>query len=530
MKKKQFEKAFLIQTENWKPQKEECWPNKKRIEVGANNLNSDDFLKPIKKYCANKKWVFPKNKTHFIADLHADTDALIKSLIGAKIIKKKGVLDTDYVLTKKGQNDHIIIGGDCLDKGPSNLRLLDFIKSLKTANAKISLLAGNHDIRTFAGIAIGDDRKIVEEHMFVRMGKKTIPLFWEIYKKYLHGKINLQKTLSKAEVEKRLFPSQKWYNTYEEKMDGVIPPKKIEREVQRIKEKVSEINDYLERSGFSHGLLYATFQKAQELFLNKNGEYYWFFKEMKVAHQEGSFLFVHAGLDDFSTDWIGQVGVEGLNKKFSSLMKTNPFELYNGHIGNIFRTKYRDTEFPFSFPSVKKLHKMGINAIIHGHRNVTNGHRITLKKGMLNIECDTSLDRATRKQEQLQGYGASWLTLNPKAFVTAYSTDYPAVKTFIPKKMGASITKKLPKSSVSVQKLVKPQFKNANLNISQKEGTTNAANLIKKLASDIENGKISLQSANQTLETHLPRELKLCLKARTTTKKGSIRFELSWKA
>lgn len=528
MKKKQFEKAFLIQTEAWKPEQQENWPNKQQIKTGIENLNVDDFFKPVKKYCSHKKWVFPKGKIHFIADLHADTDALLKSLIGAKLIEKTGIYDSDYVLTQKGKNEQIIIGGDCLDKGPSNLRLLDSIKSLKDSGAKITLLAGNHDIRTFAGLAIGEDRKLVEQHMFVRMGKKTIPLFWEIYKKYLHGKINLDKTLSKSEVEKKLFPTPKWYETYEEKMDGMIPPKKIEREVQRIKEKVNEINDYLKRSGFSHGLLYATFLKAQELFLEKSGEYYWFFKEMQVAHQEGSFLFVHAGLDDFSTDWIGQVGVQGLNKKFNSLMKTNPFELYNGHIGNIFRTKYRDTEYPFSFPSVKKLNKMGINAIIHGHRNVTNGHRITIKKGILNFECDTSLDRATRKQEQLKGIGASWLTINPKGFITAYSTDYPAVKTFTPKKLGAAINKKLPKKSVGKQKAASSEFKNAKIELAQKVDKTKLSHFLKGLANEVEHDQISLQSSKDKLAAKLPAELSLKVKAKTKKRKGEIKLKFSW--
>lgn len=181
-----------------------------------------------------------------------------------------------------------------MDKGQSNLRLLDVINELKKAGLKMEILAGNHDIRTYAGLSIGEERRVIEQHMFVRMGKKTIPLFREIYKKYLHKKLNESDLLSDEEVEKRLFPTQKWFDSYAEKMEGLIPPKKIEKETIRIQEKIGQIRNYMSRTGFTHGMLYATVEKAKELFLSENGEYNWFFKEMKIAVSEGTFLFVHA--------------------------------------------------------------------------------------------------------------------------------------------------------------------------------------------------------------------------------------------
>jgi len=68
-------------------------------------------------------------KTYFFTDLHADKKAFLKSL--------------DFCNDKDAL---YLIGGDCLDKGPSNLELLTEIKNL-SASVEVKLLAGNHDIR-----------------------------------------------------------------------------------------------------------------------------------------------------------------------------------------------------------------------------------------------------------------------------------------------------------------------------------------------------------------------------------------------
>ncbi len=70
-----------------------------------------------------------KRKTYFFTDLHADRDAFVKSL---------QYCDDEDAL--------YLIGGDCLDKGPSNLKLLSEIKKL-SERVEVKLLAGNHDLR-----------------------------------------------------------------------------------------------------------------------------------------------------------------------------------------------------------------------------------------------------------------------------------------------------------------------------------------------------------------------------------------------
>jgi hypothetical protein len=70
-----------------------------------------------------------KRKTYFFSDLHADKQALLNSL---KYCDDPSAL--------------YLIGGDYLDKGPSNLELLSEIKKLSN-QVEVKLLAGNHDLR-----------------------------------------------------------------------------------------------------------------------------------------------------------------------------------------------------------------------------------------------------------------------------------------------------------------------------------------------------------------------------------------------
>ena len=68
-------------------------------------------------------------KTYFFTDLHAAPKALSDSLRCCE--------DTNALY---------LFGGDCLDKGPSNLRLLDELRKL-SERVEVKILAGNHDLR-----------------------------------------------------------------------------------------------------------------------------------------------------------------------------------------------------------------------------------------------------------------------------------------------------------------------------------------------------------------------------------------------
>ena len=62
------------------------------------------LLKHTTRYC---DWHWPERKIHFISDLHADAEALVHSLLLTGNIKKTGLKNTDFVITKKCKKDYI---------------------------------------------------------------------------------------------------------------------------------------------------------------------------------------------------------------------------------------------------------------------------------------------------------------------------------------------------------------------------------------------------------------------------------------
>jgi hypothetical protein len=68
---------------------------------------------------------------------------------------------------------------------------------------------------------------------------------------------------------------------------------------------------------------------------------------------------------------------------------------------------------------------------VHGHRNITNGQRIMLRRGMIHIESDITMDRNSRRKEGLEGYGAG-VTIVDRKRIIGISTDYPHAKIFEP--------------------------------------------------------------------------------------------------
>ena len=94
--------------------------------------------------------------------------------------------------------------------------------------------------------------------------------------------------------------------------------------------------------------------------------------------------------------------------------------------------------FPFSSASlfraapVPKSTTTKAQVIVHGHRNLLQGQRIMLRKGIINFECDTTMDRGSRKKESLPGTGASVTIFKREGIVVGVSSDYPKIKVFDP--------------------------------------------------------------------------------------------------
>lgn len=156
---------------------------------------------------------------------------------------------------------------------------------------------------------------------------------------------------------------------------------------------------------------------------------------MKLAKRIGSFLFVHAGLDDRVATLIKDKGVAYLNKLYRHQIHNNLFEFYYGPLANVMRTKYRDIDMPLTSYGVNRIYEKGIHVIVHGHRNNIDGQRLMLRKGMLHVESDTTMDRNSRKKEGLEGYGVGVTIIRPEGQVIGISADYPYAKVFEPQKL-----------------------------------------------------------------------------------------------
>jgi hypothetical protein len=168
--------------------------------------------------------------------------------------------------------------------------------------------------------------------------------------------------------------------------------------------------------------------ECRKHFVEPDGLYRWFYDRMALAKREGSFLFVHAGVCDTTAQILRRDGVEELNRRFRSMLEGDLFDLYHGPLGNMFRTKYRDIDYPLTTRGVTALHRAGVYAIVHGHQPVQRGQRLTLREGLLNLECDVSMDRNTRAICGLEGPGGGVTIFRPQGTVTGISTDYRYAK------------------------------------------------------------------------------------------------------
>ncbi|MDX2505348.1 MAG: metallophosphoesterase family protein [Gammaproteobacteria bacterium] len=402
---------------------------KKDSEI-INNIACD-----IKAHLESDSWVWPDKTVYFFSDMHADADAFIASLVASGGIKKTGPKDKQFKLTAEGKKARFILGGDCFDKGPSTLRLLRVIKLLIDKGGDVVILAGNHDTRTLVGIlSLAMKPSPATEHFFVRMGLKPLPLFKEIYHTYLTGKQGKHfKTPDTKECRKRLFPSKEWVTQFPDIAKQQLSRSALQKEMKKTTEKINSFEKWCSKEGITLKQVYAAVKKWQKLFLHPKGEFYWFFKHLELACKEGSFFFVHAGVDNLSAKMIRNHGIKWINKKFRKKLRSDQFNLYYGPLGNMIRTKYRDCDRNFTKKGALMMYNAGINAIVHGHRNLYYGQRMMLRKGVINFECDTSLDINTRKKEGVvRGPGASVTIIHPQKLILGISSDYPYIKVFEP--------------------------------------------------------------------------------------------------
>ena len=375
------------------------------------------------------KLVCPAAPVHFISDIHADPRALLESLVLAGVVELTGSKLKHFAITPSGLQSTVVIGGDCLDKGPSNLKLLGLLQRLRQGGLTLRMLAGNHDLRLALGLqCFNAKRHVMNEHLFVRMGSKTLPLLAEIWRKRLRDQPNpLAQVPTKIQCREHLLPGADWARRFRRAATH-IPGPALEREIARIEEKTATFRDAYKAEGLSLRKVYATAVEAQRLFMTPKGEFAWFLKSLDLLWRCGSFLFVHAGLDDDTAVALASEGYDVLNRRYRTAFKQDPFGFYASNLGNSLRTKYRPVDFPLTSQGVNAVHKAGIYAIVHGHRSHTNGQRLALRSGLLHIEGDVTLDRNTRRKEGLSSRGAGVTSLLPSGDIVGVSADYPAIK------------------------------------------------------------------------------------------------------
>ncbi|MEN8175848.1 MAG: metallophosphoesterase [Pseudomonadota bacterium] len=407
----------------------ECWQESDDRDLGDPVALAEALQRSVN----TAPWEWPARPLYFLADPHADVEAFVASLVASGGVKKTGPGDRDFELTDAGRRGDFIIGGDCLDKGPSDLRLLDSVRSLREQGARVRILGGNHDVRLLLGLRTLDrPRDPRTEHFFLRMGPKVVPLFREVHDRYPQDFSNLRGIPDERECRRRLYPSDRWFDEFPRSARGLMTETAVERELVRMRRKLEIFEPACAGAGLSLRQVYAVARQCRKLFLEPGGDYAWFFEDMKLAHREGSFLFIHAGIDDRAAAWLADGGVDHLNRLYREQVEKDPFEFYYGPLANTMRTKYREVDMPLTPHGVEKLHHRGIYAVVHGHRNRTSGQRLMLRKGMLHIESDITMDRNSRHKEGLDGYGAGVTIVRPEGQVLGISTDHPYARVFDP--------------------------------------------------------------------------------------------------
>lgn len=411
-----------------------AWPLAEGHSGGGTQTCLQNVQHSLKTAAAHGRWHWPEQPVIFVSDPHADAEGFLRSLAAAGAIRRIGRRPGDFALTEFGARARIVVGGDCLDKGPSNLDMLDALAALFDSGADVHLLAGNHDLRFMLAVqALTGVRSPLTEHLFVRMGRKTVPLLREVWDRF--GADRLMTDLpDEATCRARIFPGPAWETEFPPLAASHLSAAAIAKERARLHNKQAQFDNEVARVGMTLRMVYASALMCRFLFLAPDGPYAWFYRRMDMILQSGSLLFVHAGLDDAMCALLAEGGAEAVNTRFRAEARQDPLAFYFGPVANLVRTKYRETDKHLSEAGVQRLHAQGIKMVVQGHVNNHRGQRLLAKRGLLHLEGDVTLDRASRRSEGLSGIGAGATLIHPTGDIVGLSADYPAAKHFHPER------------------------------------------------------------------------------------------------
>ena len=382
------------------------------------------------------KWHWPDHLILFVSDLHADVDAFSSSLVASGLFRREGPAPEQISVIENAPTFEIIIGGDCLDKGPANLPLLKLIRWLYDQNILVTLLSGNHDLRLQLAINTLDTPECsLNGHFLIRLGSKVMPLCVELLKEYPLSIDEMAKLPNEATCKQNLLPSEAWYQEFEQRAKSHLTDAQIATEIRRLCARKQRFFRAAEQANLSMQQIYAALLRWRQLFMQSDGDFHWFIAQQQLLCRRGSFVFLHAGCDDLIAERLALEGEERLNQEYSQARQGDAFHLYFSALGNMLRTKYRSQDPQLSTKSRAALDKAGIHALVHGHRNLHHGQRITLRAKTLHFECDSTLNQTTRKEEGLVGKGAAVTLFYPDGWVIGISSDYPSAKCFCPSQL-----------------------------------------------------------------------------------------------
>ncbi|KUF09992.1 metallophosphoesterase [Pseudoponticoccus marisrubri] len=379
-------------------------------------------------------WHWPERPVVFVSDPHADAEGFLRSLIAAGAIHRN---HGRIALTPFGRKARIVLGGDTLDKGPSNLALLDAIAEVLNTGAEVTILAGNHDLRMRLAIgSVRGSRTALTEHLFVRMGRKILPALREVLHRFVTPD-HMAALPSEAACKARLMPGPDWSDRFARAARKELRPEVIAREIRKLEQKHAKFERDRARIGLSHRELLAALLKCHDIFLEAGGHYAWFFDRMQVVARSGSLLFVHAGLCDEMAVALVRDGVDAVNAAYARAAESAAPGFYFGPLANLVRTKYRASDCALTAAGVETLNRAGLHMVVQGHVNNHAGQRLLAKQGLLHLEADITLDRASRALEGLDGIGAGATLIFPSGDVIGLSCDHPRAKHFAPERLAA---------------------------------------------------------------------------------------------
>jgi calcineurin-like phosphoesterase family protein len=306
-------------------------------------------------------WVWPQESLTVIGDLHADVSVLERSLA-----------------LSPEPDARVILLGDLLDKGPSNLALLDAVRALMNQRPTV-LLAGNHDLRFLIALEQLDaPRDSAAAHFPTRLGLKGLALAKEIHA----AADSPTPSESEARARARLEPGPGWDAAFDE-VSWANPAERA-RERERLGRKRDQLGAALGNEfGWRH--LAQALEIGRDWFLGPGGRYAWLGAEARICWRAGSFLFVHGGLDGLGSQRLPAL-LATRGQDVERLRREAPLELYFGPIGRALRTKYRDFEPALGDEGRAALAAAGIQLLVTGHRPDPEAPHFVTRQGVLHLE------------------------------------------------------------------------------------------------------------------------------------------------